>query len=242
MTDPVFLADLPDPLPQPGSPVLVDGAEGRHAATVRRVGPGEQLVVADGHGHGIRGSVIDTTKTSVTVRAEELLTDDVPTIAITVVQALAKGDRSGLACEMVTELGATMIVPWQAARSIVRWQPDRAAKSHAKWVTTVREAAKQSRRLRIPEVAEVASTERVAALVAEHDLALVLDENASTAFAQLDLPSTGTVLIVVGPEGGITADELATFTAAEAQPVRISDGVLRTSTAAAVAMSGILLR
>lgn len=242
MTDPVFLADLPDPLPEQGSPVLVDGAEGRHAATLRRIGTGEQVVVADGTGRGIRGPVIETTKSSVTVRSEETLADAAPAIEITVVQALAKGDRSGLACEMVTELGASTIVPWQAARSIVRWQPDRAAKSHAKWVSTVREAAKQSRRLRVPTVREAASTQTVAAMIAEHDLTLVLHEDAATAFPQLDVPRTGRVALIVGPEGGITPDELETFTAAGAQPVRVSDGVLRTSTAAAVAMSGILLR
>jgi 16S rRNA (uracil1498-N3)-methyltransferase len=242
VSDPVFLADLPDPLPQPGSPVLVAGAEGRHAATVRRIRAGEQVVVSDGYGRGIRGPVIEAGKDSITVRVNRTETADEPAIRITIAQALAKGDRSDLACQIVTELGAVRIVPWQAARSIVRWQADRAAKSHAKWVNTVREAAKQSRRLRVPEVTGATSTRQLAAMISDLDLALILHEEAQAGFADLRLPRAGNVLIIVGPEGGIAPDELDAFTAAGGCPVRVSDGVLRTSTAAAVAMSGILLR
>ncbi len=238
----MFLADLPDPLPQPGSPVLVAGAEGRHAATVRRIRAGEQVVVSDGYGRGIRGPVIEAGKDSITVRVNRTETADEPAIRITIAQALAKGDRSDLACQIVTELGAVRIVPWQAARSIVRWQADRAAKSHAKWVNTVREAAKQSRRLRVPEVTGATSTRQLAAMISDLDLALILHEEAQAGFADLRLPRAGNVLIIVGPEGGIAPDELDAFTAAGGCPVRVSDGVLRTSTAAAVAMSGILLR
>jgi 16S rRNA (uracil1498-N3)-methyltransferase len=242
VTDPVFLADLPDPLPECGSPVLVDGAEGRHAATVRRIRPGEQVVVSDGHGRGVRGPVVEVGKDSITVRADRIETADEPAIRITVAQALAKGDRSDLACQIITELGVVKIVPWQAARSIVRWRADRAAKSHAKWLSTVREAAKQSRRLRVPEVTEAISTRQLATMISDHDLTLVLHEEAPARFADLGLPRAGDVLIVVGPEGGITGGELDTFTAAGGCPVSISEGVLRTSTAAAVAISGILLR
>lgn len=242
MTDPVFLGELPDPLPGPGATVVLDGAEGRHAATVRRIRTGEQVVVADGVGRGVRGPVVETGKSSLTVEVRQTLIAAEPALEITVAQALAKGDRSDIACEMITELGATKIIPWQSARSIVRWSSDRAEKSQAKWRSTVREATKQSRRLRVPVVDQVVSTRQLTAEIADHDLTLVLHEDATVYLPQIELPTSGKIMIIVGPEGGITPDELDALTAAGARPVLVSDAVLRTSTAAAAAIAGILLR
>ncbi len=242
MTDPVFLAPLPAAALRIGATVVVDGPEGRHAAAVRRIGVGEQVVVADGDGHGVRGPVLQATKSSISVTVQQVLSAPEPPVRITVAQALAKGDRSDLACEMITELGAVRIVPWQAARSVVRWTGERAEKSRAKWAGTVREATKQSRRLRVPTVDPVHSTRQLAGLSADHDLTLLLHEEATTELRDIDIPAGGSVLIVVGPEGGISPDELAALTAAGGRPVLLTDGVLRTSTAAVVAISGILLR
>ncbi|SDT24107.1 16S rRNA (uracil(1498)-N(3))-methyltransferase [Microlunatus soli] len=242
MTDPVFLSELADPLPEIGTTVVLDGSEGRHAATVRRIGPGESVIIADGAGRGVRGTVVATTKTSIDLEVTGLLTSDQPPLTITVAQALAKGDRSDIALEMITELGAGTIIPWQASRSIVRWQGERATKSHARWLSTVREATKQSRRLRVPEVTPVASTKQLTSMIADHELTLVLHEEATERLADLRLPQTGAIMIIVGPEGGIAPSELDAFTAAGGRSVVISDGVLRTSTAAAVAIAGVLLR
>lgn len=242
MTDPVFLSELADPLPAVGATVVLDGSEGRHAATVRRIGSGQRVIIADGAGRGIRGTVIAAGKSTIDVEVTETLAAEEPPLRITVAQALAKGDRSDIALEMITELGASRIIPWQASRSIVRWQGDRAAKSQARWVGTVREATKQSRRLRIPAVDPVASTKQLATMIADHQLTLVLHEEATLRFADLRLPDHGSIMIIVGPEGGIAPDELDAFAAAGGRPVLISNGVLRTSTAAAVAMAGILLR
>lgn len=242
MTDPVFLGDLPDPLPDPGATVVLDGPEGRHAATVRRIRPGEQVVVSDGAGRGVAGPVIDADKSSITVQVVRTMITPEPPLTITVAQALAKGDRSDIACEMITELGASKIIPWQSARSIVRWSGDRADKSRAKWQATVREATKQSRRLRVPIVDQPVSTKQLASMINDHDLTLVLHEEAAARLSQIDVPEAGKIMIIVGPEGGIAPEELQTLSAAGGRPVLISDGVLRTSTAAVVAMAGILLR
>lgn len=242
VTDPVFLGELPDPLPDVGTPVVLDGPEGRHAATVRRIRPGERVIIADGAGRGISGPVIEAGKSSITVEVQQTMITPDPKIKITVAQALAKGDRSDIALEMITELGATMIIPWQSARSIVRWSGDRADKSHAKWQATVREATKQSRRLLVPLVDQPVNTRQLATKINDHDRTLILHEEATLRLPELALPQVGRIMIIVGPEGGITPDELDLLTAAGGQPVSISDGVLRTSTAAAVAMAGILLR
>jgi len=242
VTDPVFLGDLPDPLPAVGTSIVLDGPEGRHAATVRRIRPGERVIIADGFGRGIGGPVIDAGKSSITVDVRETMIDPEPKIKITVAQGLAKGDRSDIACEMITELGASMIIPWQAARAIVRWSGDRADRAYAKWQATVREATKQSRRLRIPTVDQLATTKQLATKINDHDLTLILHEEATIRLPELALPDTGRIMIIVGPEGGIAPDEVDLLEAAGGQPVSISDGVLRTSTAGAVAMAAILLR
>jgi 16S rRNA (uracil1498-N3)-methyltransferase len=155
---------------------------------------------------------------------------------------LAKGDRAELAVEMLTEMGVDEIVPWQASRSIVRWSPDRAMRSLEKWRSTAREAAKQSRRLTVPKVSDRVSTAQLAQRVAIVDLALLLHEEAKESLAEVDLPSAGTILIIIGPEGGIAAEELRQLTQAGARSVSISEAVLRTSTAGVVALAGLKLR
>ena len=243
MTDPLFLSDdLPDPLPTVGAHVMLAGDEGRHAAVVRRIRPREMIMIGDGRGRAVRGTVVEVRPSSVVVEVAHYIATPAEPRRFVAVQALAKGDRSELAVEMMTEMGVTEIVPWQAARSIVRWSEERAARSLARWRSTVREAAKQSRRLNVPEVSEPLTTPRLAQRVANADLALLLYEEADESISEVDLPAAGTVLIIIGPEGGISDDELGQLTRAGARPVSISDGVLRTSTAGVVALAALKLR
>lgn len=245
MTDPLFLVEdlwVGAELPGLGDEVFVGGREGHHAAVVRRLQPGESVVVGDGRGSGVRGEVVEATNAGLRVRVAERLSTPEPTVRMVAVQALAKGDRSELAVEMLTEVGASEIVPWQASRSVVRWSGERGEKSLARWVATVREAAKQSRRLSVPQVAPVVSTRQLAARLAGADLALVLHEDAQDPIAAVALPEAGELVVVVGPEGGISAEELAVFVDAGARPVRAGDHVLRTSTAGVVALAALLNR
>jgi 16S rRNA (uracil1498-N3)-methyltransferase len=158
------------------------------------------------------------------------------------VQALPKGDRGELAVETMTETGVDAVVPWAAARCITQWRGERGAKSLAKWRATAREAGKQSRRLRFPEVAESATTKQVAALLAAADFAAVLHEEGAQPLATVDLPETGSIVLVVGPEGGVSPDELAVFAQAGAKPYRLGRSVLRTSTAGTAATALLLAR
>lgn len=235
MTRPLFLTELADPLPTPGSGVRLGGDEGRHAAVVKRITAGEEILLADGAGRGLIAEVTAADKQGLDVVVSEHLPGSTPGRRITVAQALAKGDRGELAVEMMTEVGVAEILAWQASRSIVKWTGDRGAKSLRKWASTAREATKQSRRLRVPTVDGPLSTKQLAARVSAADLALVLHEDASESLTRQPLPATGEILLVVGPEGGISAEELEVLTAAGARAVSISDGVLRTSTAGVVA-------
>jgi 16S rRNA (uracil1498-N3)-methyltransferase len=157
---------------------------------------------------------------------------------VVVVQALVKGERGELAVELATEAGADSIIPWRASRCVVKWEDGpRGEKALARWQNTAREAAKQARRPWVPQVAEPATTKEVVALVSGAT-GLVLDAS-GVRLAEVSLPVGGPIVLVVGPEGGISDEEIATFAAAGAQAVRLGPSVLRASTAAAVALGAL---
>lgn len=231
MTSALFLAEF-DEL-ELGRELRVVGEEARHA-DVKRIEVGERVLVANGRGLGAEGPVVASSKSELVVRVERILEEPTPRRRTVAVQALAKGDRSLLAVQMLTELGAARIIAWQSDRSIVRWGADRADKSLAKWEATAREAAKQSRRLSVPECA-FATNKTLLRELAGVEAVLVLHEDAEVHLRDA-APDASSVAVVVGPEGGISPAELEMLVAAGATPVRISDHVLRTSTAGAVAL------
>ncbi|MGW1838725.1 16S rRNA (uracil(1498)-N(3))-methyltransferase [Streptomyces sp. BBFR2] len=242
MTAPVFVVDSLAGA-RPGGTLVLDGPEGRHAVSVRRLRAGEDVVLTDGAGTGAYGTVAAAEgKDRLTVAVAEVRTESVPPVRITVVQALPKGDRGELAVETMTETGVDAVVPWAASRCVTQWRGERAAKSLAKWRATAREAGKQSRRLTFPEVAAAHSTKQVAELLAAADFAAVLHEEGATPLATAELPAAGSVVLVVGPEGGVAPDELAAFAAAGAAPYRLGPTVLRTSTAGTAATALLLGR
>ncbi|CAM5780731.1 16S rRNA (uracil(1498)-N(3))-methyltransferase [Cellulomonas persica] len=247
MTAPVFLVE-PGRLDAvaPGDVVRLDGAEGRHAGVVQRRTAGERVDVVDTCGVRLVGVVASVTHEGVDVQAQDVVREPAPPVRLVLVQALAKGDRDELAIEAATEVGADAVVPWQAERSIVVWRGERAAKSRARWLGTVRTAAKQSRRAWVPDVAHALDSRHLAArtreVVEAGGAVLVLHEDATEPLAGTALPDAGDVLVVVGPEGGIGDDELARLTDAGARPVRLGPHVLRTSTAGPVALALLATR
>ncbi|WP_223774592.1 16S rRNA (uracil(1498)-N(3))-methyltransferase [Streptomyces sp. 135] len=241
MTAPVFVVEHFD-APADGRYVL-DGPEGRHAVSVKRLRAGEDVVLTDGAGRWAHCVVLDTEgKDRLVVRMDSVTEEPEESPRITVVQALPKGDRGELAVETMTETGVDAVVPWTAARCITQWKGERGLKALAKWRATAREAGKQSRRVRFPEVADAASTKQVAALLAGADFAAVLHEEGSEPLATAELPASGRIVLVVGPEGGVSPDELAVFAEAGAKPYRLGRSVLRTSTAGTAATALLLGR
>ena len=225
-----------------GSTVVVEGDEAHHAVAVRRLRSGERVVLTDGLGRAVVGEVGETGKRRLEVVVTSVTSEPEPSPAVTVVQALPKGDRGELAVEVLTEVGVARVVPWAAARSVAVWKGERAEKGLAKWRATAREAAKQSRRSWHPVVDPLATTAGVVDLVAAADLAVVLHEDATEPLAGLEVPALGSVLVVVGPEGGIAPEELVALTAAGARSVRLGAEVLRTSTAGVAAVAALLAR
>lgn len=225
----------------PGT-VVVDGPEGRHAAMVTRLRVGEPVVLTDGAGRRGEGvvAVVGKDRVEVDLPAVAELPPSVPRLVV--VQALPKGDRGELAIELMTEVGVDVVVPWAASRCITRWRDVRGEKALSRWRTSAQTAAKQSRRARFPEIAAVAGTPEVEALLSGAALGAVLHEEATEPLAAVRVPADGDVVLVVGPEGGVSPEELAAFTHAGAGTYRLGDTVLRTSTAGAAGLAVLLSR
>ncbi|HEV2636184.1 MAG TPA: 16S rRNA (uracil(1498)-N(3))-methyltransferase [Actinocrinis sp.] len=235
-----------------GSTVRLDGPEGRHAALVRRLQPRERINLTDGAGLVAECVILDADGYALDLEVLDLRLLPAPSPRITVIQALAKGDRGETAVETLTEIGVDVIVPWSAGRSITQWKGDRGAKALAKWRSTAWEAAKQSRRAWWPEVADTVTTAKAARLLEQAALPVILHEAAdrslTTAVRDAKLDPAGPdgaaepagIVLVVGPEGGISPEELLVFAQAGAVPYRMGPTVLRTSTAGTAAAALLL--
>lgn len=234
MTAPVFLLDHLD-----GDSLVLRGPEGRHAATVRRVRVGEEVHLVDGRGGRAVCAVTSVGRDVVSLAVQERRNEPAPSPRIVLVQGIAKGDRGESAVTMATEAGVDAVVPWAAERSIVVWAGERGERARGRWVSAAREAGKQSRRAWLPEVGPVATTADVGALLAGAACGLVLHEGADGSFATVPWPVSGDIVVVVGPEGGITDRELAGFVSSGARAVRLGSSVLRTSTAGVAAVAAV---
>lgn len=224
-----------------GDLVSLTGAEAKHAAVVRRLRVGEAVTVGDGAGVWLTGVAEEVSPSRVDVRVSERFADPAPTPRLVLVQALAKGDRDELAVQAACELGVDEIVPWQASRSVSRWEGPKAAKGRERWATIVREAAKQAHRAWLPDVVAPVSTTQLAERAREQRV-LLLDPTAPVRLSEIE-PDDRDLVLVVGPEGGISEEELRRLTEAGAERVLLGDTVLRTSTAgpAAIAVLSVAL-
>lgn len=230
-----------DALPQVGELAVVDGDEGFHAANVRRIRSGEELDLGDGDGTVAHCVVEDVGKGRLTALVLDRRTLPVALPAVTVVQALPKSDRSELAIELATEAGADAFVGWQASRCVARWESSaKVDKGLRRWDAVARSAARQSRRPYIPSINGVVSTAELVRGVRDGGAtALVLHESATAKLTELTMAQADSLLLIIGPEGGIADDEIAALSDAGATAVRLGRTVLRTSTAAAVALGAL---
>ena len=248
MSATLFYAEV---IPAVGGTAVIDGDEGFHAATVRRIRPGDALVISDGAGTVADCVVIGVDKRRLMARVEKRRSAPQPTPQVTVVQAIPKLERAELAIELATEAGADEFVAWQASRCVARWDGERAANGLRRWRAVARSAARQSRRAWIPEVSGPMSTDQLGTYIGERidagAAALVLHESAGRALAEVmaevmrEVPvaQADSIILVVGPEGGLSETEVDMLAVAGAVAVRLGPTVLRTSTAAAVALGAL---
>ncbi len=219
---------------------MLAGAEGRHAATVRRLTAGERADVTDGAGTIAECVVTGVRPGQVELAVRGTRTEPAGEPRIVVVQAIPKGDRGEAAVETMTEVGVDAVIAWQAERCVARWRADRADRALARWQATAREAAKQARRAWIPEVTGPLATPAVARRVASAALAVLLDPAAAVPLASVRPPGHGEVVLIVGPEGGVSPAEAAPLAEAGATGARLGPTVLRSSSAGAVAAALVL--
>lgn len=225
----------------PGDLVHLDAATSAHAIRSQRLGVGDPLMVSDGAGTLAHGTITSADPQSAAIVVATLEVQPGPAVRINLVQALAKGDRDLMAVEMATEVGVDAITPWQAQRSIVRIRPERAAKMRAKWQAKLQAAAQQSRRAYIPTLQPAVEGTGIADLHApnaNHHL-MVLHEDAPSTMREviMALPKTpAEVHVVVGPEGGVSPEELAAVEQAGGSIVQLGPTVMRASTAGPVAI------
>ena len=242
MTLPVFFAhDVTPPAAglTVGDHAHMGGAEGKHAATVKRISPGESLDIVDGSGLRLTCEVVGASGGGLEVIVRERIVEAAPKPRLTLVQALAKGGRDEAAVETATEIGIDQVIPWQADRSIVRWAGPKATRGHAKWDSVARAAAKQSRRAFVPTVGQVLGTRELGAwvrtVIDEGGAVVICHEDAAHTLAHLlaqgGLEAATHIAIVVGPEGGISPDELTELRHAGALAVLLGPHVLRSSSA-----------
>ncbi|GAA3584589.1 16S rRNA (uracil(1498)-N(3))-methyltransferase [Klugiella xanthotipulae] len=225
----------------PGALVVLSGDEARHAVTVSRLRVGESILVGNGAGVRAECSVRTATPRSLELVVTAVETRPVVTPGVVLVQALAKGDRDERAVEAVTEMGIDAVIPWQAERSVSRWTSDKLLKGTARWSKVAREAAKQSLRFRLPVVRPLVDITGLVALAANNRV-LVLDPEADQRLSRLGIEWLtplvgGEIVIVVGPEGGLSPRELEMLASAGAVRVALGETVLRTSTAGPAALA-----
>ena len=236
-TPPVFLAGATD---LASDVIVLSGAEGRHAATVRRLAVGERVDVADGAGTVAECVVTGTQRGQLELAVKTRRTVPRPEPAVTVVQAIPKGERGPLAVELMTEVGVDAVTAWAAERCVVRWPGERGERALARWQATAREAAKQSRRAWLPEVSGPVTSGDVARMAGAASLAVLLDSAAPEAVGRLALPPSGDIVVVVGPEGGVSPAEAQALAACNTVSAHLGPTVLRTSSAGAVAAAVLL--
>ncbi len=228
--------------PQVGSNVALTEAEAKHAIAARRMRVGEAIQLSNGNGMRVRGHVATIAQASLTVQVESVFQQAEPELKFTLIQALAKGDRDELAVQAATEVGIWQVIPWQAKRSISRWDGPKQQKGVARWQSIANEASKQSLQVFEPVVLPAQDSKSLPKLFPSFDLVLVLDPEADTQIGSIELGQTAKIALIIGPEGGISDSEISRFTEAGAVRVKLGSGILRTSTAGIVALTALQTR
>lgn len=221
--------------------VSLDPAASGHAVRSQRLGTQDRVLVSDGVGTLATGVIVTADPQRTAILLESVTEVEPPAIQVNLVQALAKGDRDVLAAEMATEIGVDSVTPWQARRSIVRLKPDRVAKTLHKWEAKLQAAAQQARRAHIPQLHQPITAEQVADLHAPdrgHHVIVLHEDGQGDIAGMVGSVRTGDTLhIVVGPEGGVSAEELDAVITAGGVAVKIGSNVMRASTAGPVAIA-----
>ncbi len=219
-----------------GSTQILDKDEAHHAIKVLRLKLGEVIKISDGVKKWVSGPIIEISKKELTISVSEKGEFEEKFPELVLVQAVTKSDRNKEMLELVVEAGVDRIIPWQAERSISKWQSD----SAQKWEIGIKEACKQARQIRLPKLMPMLTTAGVVQLLNKDAQAIVFHESADEKFAQLQLAQSLTsIFLIIGPEGGISPNELSIFENSGGKVVRLGETVLRSAHAGFAAISAV---
>lgn len=219
-----------------GQTQTLESDEAHHAIKVMRLKTGEEIKISDGEGNWVSGPISEVGKKNlkIDVTASGIEASKKPELVL--VQALTKSDRNKEMLELVTVAGVDRIIPWQAERSISKWQSN----SYDKWTSSIKEAGKQSRRVNLPKLEKLMSAKDITDQISASDCILVFHESANEKFSDLDISqSASSIYLVIGPEGGITDTELEIFKSKGGNLVRLGEPVLRSAHAGFAALASI---
>lgn len=222
-----------------GATQELSGDEAHHAVSVMRLTVGEKIKIADGSGNWVSGTITEVGKKNLKIEIADRGRIDSVKPELIVVQAVTKSDRTKELLELLTVAGADQIIPWQAERCISKWQDD----SAAKWQVSIKEAAKQARRVKLPALSDAVSTNQLVKLFNTKDKAIILHESATNKISEINLSNEmERIFIVIGPEGGITDAEITQLASVGAVTARMGDLVLRSAHAGFAALAAIQSR
>ena len=219
-----------------GQRQVLENEEAHHAIKVLRLNTGEVIKISDGVGNWVSGPIVEIAKKELFISITERGEIQAAKPELVLVQAITKSDRNKEMLELAVEAGVDRIIPWQSERSISKWQSD----SEQKWQVGIKQSCKQARQVKLPQLMQVMSTTEVIKSISEGGFGIVFHEEASTKFSALTIPnSQSSVYLVIGPEGGISEQELLSFQNNGSKVVRLGDTVLRSAHAGFAALSAV---
>ena len=219
-----------------GQRQVLENEEAHHAIKVLRLNTGEVIKISDGVGNWVSGPIVEIAKKELFISITERGQIQASKPELVLVQAITKSDRNKEMLELAVEAGVDRIIPWQSERSISKWQSD----SEQKWQVGIKQSCKQARQVKLPQLMQVMSTTEVIKSISEGGFGIVFHEESSTKFSDLTIPnSQSSVYLVIGPEGGISEQELLSFQNNGSKVVRLGDTVLRSAHAGFAALSAV---
>ena len=221
--------------------ISIEGELHHHMTRVLRLKIGASVLLADGEGHEVRGTIVEVGKESLAVeRDTEVLAEAADSgLPITLYQGLPKGDKLELILQKGTELGAAAIVPFQADRSVSRIGQEQLSGKLERWQRIAGEAARQSQRISLPQISFAVGLDEVLAS-ANHPLKLLLwEEERETRLRRVleNQSAPESIAVIVGPEGGLTENEARQARETGFIPVSLGPRILRTETAGLAILS-----
>jgi 16S rRNA (uracil1498-N3)-methyltransferase len=219
-----------------GDSQLLDKDEAHHAIKVLRVKIGEEIMISDGSGNWVSGPIEELGKKTLLIKVSNQGQKKLNKPELVIVQAITKSDRNKEMLELITVAGVDRIIPWQSDRSISKWQSD----SADKWELTIKESCKQARRVVMPKLSESVNSKQLGEELSSVPFSIIFHEAASTNFSEVNIPSDiSNIYLIIGPEGGITDEELLMFKGTTSNIVRLGEPVLRSAHAGFAALAAV---